>query len=92
MREKVQELNHACNKLEDGKKCQIARIVVEQQTMQIREHIEAFVETKQVDVLMMGSTELSKPGNSTLGSVSSAVSKVSLAHCCVVKSFATTSQ
>lgn len=86
----LQELSLACDKLISCNHVAGAELCEERKIKTIREHIESFIEEKQVDILIMGSMELSKPGKSSLGSVSSAVSKVSKAHCCIVKNFATT--
>lgn len=78
-------------KLEDTGACKKAEFVIEPKSKSIREHIEDFIDEKSVDVIIMGSVELSNPNKGHyIGSVSSAVTKASLANCCVVKHFATT--
>ena len=89
----VQELTLSCDKLLSGGKCAKAEVCCElrgNKKQSVRHYIEAFVEDRSIDVLVMGSVELSKVGGKTLGSVSSAITKVSPAHCCVVKNFALT--
>lgn len=57
----------------------------------VRSMIDDFVHIKKIDVVIMGSRELSEPGKQHfLGSVSSHVAKTCAAHVCIVKNFAYT--
>ena len=55
----------------------------------IHQQIDKFIDDNKIDVIVMGSVELSdiKKGGQYYGSVSSAVAKSSSAHCVVVKTF-----
>ena len=93
--EESEQLAHhygvACEKLEESKRVAAARLITEPQIKSIRDHIDKFLELKAIDIIFMGSVELSssKTGGA-LGSVSSAVAKGCVAEVCVVKNFATT--
>ena len=87
----VHEYTSIMDKASTSGKHANATFVTVEKTKSIKEHIDHFVDDMAIDLIFMGSTELSKPDKSHfLGSVSSAVTKSTVAHCCVVKNFATT--
>ena len=87
----MQEYSAAFAKLAENKACALAQFETCEKQRSVRDHIDAFVDDKAIDIIFMGSTELSMADKSHfLGSVSSAVTKSTVAHCCVVKNFATT--
>ena len=87
----IDEFETLLAKVADSKTCAKAEFICQPKHLSIREHIEEVIDSKHIDVVVMGSVELSNPTKGHfLGSVASAVTKASLAHCCVVKHFATT--
>jgi len=64
-------------------------LVVAHRNQAIKQHIDDFIEKEQIDVMFMGSQQLSAVAQHQdkfyLGSVSSSVAKSTSAHCCVVK-------
>jgi len=78
-----------CEKLVNLGQVKEATLSVVLKKQSIKEHINEFVESRLVDVVLMGSAELSKARKNKLGSVCSSVGRDSYAHVCIVKNFNT---
>ena len=85
-----EEYKEELEKLNKGGMYKETSCVIEPKKHEIRQHIEEFVEAKNVDLLVMGSVELSEAGGRHLGSVTTAVAKSTIANVCVVKNYAYT--
>jgi len=64
-----------------------AEVKIVPKNKSIKEHIFDFTEGELVDIIVMGSAELSKQRKNKLGSVCSSVSRDCYAHACIVKNF-----
>ena len=63
---------------------------VSTRTKAIKLMIEDFIDLNKIDLVLLGSVELSNLNGQQLGSVSEGVAKRSAAHTCIVKNFAYT--
>lgn len=64
--------------------------VCEKREKAIKLMIEDFIDLHKIDLVLLGSVELSNLNGQQLGSVSEGVAKRSAAHTCIVKNFAYT--
>ena len=85
----IQEYGQMPDKLKDEYKDVTFVVEPRRAGAEIKKMIEDFIDERKIDLVIMGSVELSKPGRN-LGSVTQAVAKSSAAHVCVVKNFAYT--